>query len=167
MAYRPSLGVHLPSSVVLEALVATGKPMSTNEILGYLGTYEHTTRNLRDVANRCGYLVTNGHATRVGHGEYQATNKEATVTVVTQPEAVEEDRTDRTCEECGYLAASAHGLKAHTSRSHKKTASGINADEAFEITGRALEILFPNGVPMARLIEVAEMQKMMLKWVSR
>lgn len=70
------------------------------------------------------------------------------------------------CDECNHEAPSEQGLKAHKTRSHKKTAP-VTADEAFDRIGAATEALFPAGIPASRVIEIAELQKAMLKVVTR
>jgi hypothetical protein len=128
-------------------------------------------RNLKSISNACGYLVKNGEAERVGPGTYQAKGKAMTVTdigpidirpTLIQPEAPVERPM---CDQCGYVAKSEMGLRAHVTRSHGRLA--LDADEAFERTGKALEVLFPNGIPAARIIELADLQKAMLRAVSK
>lgn len=67
---------------------------------------------------------------------------------------------------CGMTFATEQELKAHVTRTHKKT-TGITADQAFERIGAATEALFPDGIPASRVIEIAELQKAMLKVVTR
>lgn len=71
--------------------------------------------------------------------------------------------TPYTCDECGHQSPSQQGLRAHKTRTHSKT----SPDELFELVGRATEALFPNGVPASRIIEIAALQREMLKTVTR
>lgn len=68
-----------------------------------------------------------------------------------------------TCPDCGAQCATERGLKAHQTRTHPT----VDANEIFERMGRATEVLFPQGIPASRVIEVAEMQKVILKVITR
>lgn len=77
---------------------------------------------------------------------------------------------------CGASYPTQQGVSMHKNRSHgivsttrnaaRKRESRMGADEAFELTGAALDVLFPNGIPASRIIEIAELQKHMLKVVA-
>lgn len=68
-------------------------------------------------------------------------------------------------EGCGKSFPTKQGLSMHVARSHKK--DEVDADEAFERIGAATEALFPDGIPATRIIELADLQKQMLKVVTR
>ena len=72
------------------------------------------------------------------------------------------------CPEDGCLAKAQtrQGIKMHWTRSHKQK-QGVDPNELFELTGKALDVLFPNGIPASRVIEIADLQKVMLKVLSR
>lgn len=165
---KPPTGV--TNMAVLEALQRAGEPVGVKDIGRRIGSDMKIERNLKAVSNACGYLLRNGLAHRVDQGIYQAgpgpqRGSEMTMTdiplngVMNPPTAASEPE-QMHCDICGKPVASEMGKKAHMTRSHPK---GLSADEAFERTGQALEILFPNGIPMSRLIELADLQKQMLR----
>lgn len=71
------------------------------------------------------------------------------------------------CADCDQTFATEQGMKMHWTRTHKVKASSVGANDAFERVGRATEALFPEGIPAARVIEIADLQKAMLKVVTR
>lgn len=66
---------------------------------------------------------------------------------------------------CGLNFATEQGARTHWSRSHKVVTD--NPGELFDRTRAALEALFPEGPSWDRMVEYADMQKQMLKWISR
>lgn len=131
----------IASDNVLSIIRDFGGPITVPEIGALLGVDMTHDQTRRDVANRAGYLVTTGKVTRVGPGTYRAANGVQTaVTAAPTP---------------------APAPKA------SKAAKAAQADELFERVGKATEALFPRGIPMTRIIEVAELQKAMLKVVAR
>lgn len=171
----------LSSSDMYQCLVDNNyQPMPLKEIAARLGIDITNRQNQKGVSNRCMYLVTAGWAERVDHGVYRALKTRATpaqkgtnMTTLDMPTsapqppnpiptAVEAD--GPVCNECGYVAKSAMGLKAHITRQHT---AKLSADEAFERIGKACEILFPDGIDMSRIIEIAELQKQILRVITR
>ena len=78
----------------------------------------------------------------------------------------------QTCTEpgCDLQFQTIQGVNMHITRMHtprKLPGTLLTADEAFERVGAATEALLPDGVPTSRIIEVAEWQKVMLKWVTK
>jgi hypothetical protein len=77
--------------------------------------------------------------------------------------------------DCGKTFATAHGVTMHKNRAHYEGPPRARAarksdhtpDELFEMVGAATEALFPGGIPTSRIIEIAELQKAMLKVVAR
>jgi len=164
---------------VRRVLAAQTYPITCKEIGHILGIDITAERNLKSISNACGYLVKNGEAERVGPGTYQAKGKAMTVTDIGPPPTAAPTPNSITpiglvapppderpmCDQCGYVAKSEMGLRAHITRSHGRLA--LDADEAFERTGKALDLLFPNGIPASRVIEIADLQKHMLRVVSK
>lgn len=159
----------LSTQDVYDVLFDSGQPMTVKEIGLALHRDITMERTLKDLSNRCGYLVMTGHAIWVDKGTYQLKgSQEMTNTDTRFPGIVPADvpRADAPvveqmfCDECGKPVASEMGLKSHKTRSHPKA---LTADEAFERSGQALEVLFPNGIPMSRIIELADLQKAMLR----
>lgn len=78
---------------------------------------------------------------------------------------------------CDRAFLTPHGVVMHKNRAHPETLTAkprrkervldYNPDEVFELVGRATEALFPAGIPTSRIIEIAELQKAMLKVVTR
>lgn len=77
---------------------------------------------------------------------------------------------------CGRTFPTAHGVTMHKNRAHNdnygakakaKRPATYDADDLFERVGAATEALFPGGIPTSRIIEIAELQKAMLKVVAR
>lgn len=150
----------LPSPMVLDALRVNGHPMTIDMILDAL-SIPRTMESARDCSNRCGYLVSAGQVTRLSEGIYQFNTTERkpmtdTSVSITIPSTF-------VCDECGHVAPSQMGLRAHITRTHKTT----DADQLFALVGAATEALFPTGVPVSRIIEIAELQKAMLRVVAR
>lgn len=79
------------SNDVFGVLVNNDKPMNISEIATAMGI-EHTSRNLRDVTNRGGYLVSRGLATRVMNGTYRATQQGHAVAARIQHDVTQNDR---------------------------------------------------------------------------
>lgn len=131
----------IASDNVLSVIRDFGAPITVAEIGALLGLDMTDEQTRRDVANRAGYLVTSGKANRVGPGMYQAANGVQTAVTAT-PAPAPAPKTS-------------------------KAAKAAQADELFERVGKATEALFPKGIPMTRIIEVAELQKAMLKVVAR
>ncbi len=129
----------IASDNVLSIIRDFGGPITVAEIGALLGVDMTDEQIRRDVANRAGYLVTSGKANRVGPGTYQAANGVQTAVTATPAPAPKTS----------------------------KAAKAAQADELFERVGKATEALFPKGIPMTRIIEVAELQKAMLKVVAR
>ena len=67
------------------------------------------------------------------------------------------------CAECDRWFPTSRGLRMHFTRSHQKA----DPDETFELIGNATEALFPDGIPTSRIIEIADLQKAMLKVLTR
>lgn len=86
------------------------------------------------------------------------------VTEIQNGDVAQAANPDVTCKVCGFEARSPMGLTAHNTRNHKPKST---PDQLFERVGLACEMLFPEGIPMARIIEIAELQKAMLKVLSR
>ena len=156
---------------VYDLLIGHGTPMTCKEIGHLLNVDVTIEEHLKDISNRCGYLLQKGLVERVTQGTYRAletgyTPQEGTSMTMTEtrPE-LPPDETEYRCGLCNKPAKSQMGLKAHMTRSHP--GFGLSADEAFERTGQALEVLFPNGIPMSRLIELAGLQKEMLKVLTK
>lgn len=129
----------IASDNVLSIIRDFGGPITVAEIGALLGVDMTDEQIRRDVANRAGYLVTSGKTNRVGPGTYQAANGVQTAVTATPAPAPKTS----------------------------KAAKAAQADELFERVGKATEALFPKGIPMTRIIEVAELQKAMLKVVAR
>lgn len=177
--YNGKAWTGVSNRAVLQALEQTGQPTTVKEIGRMISSDMTVERNLKAVSNSCGYLVKNNLAHRVGAGTYQAgpgpqEGKAMTMTEFPgiipedppfngRPTAAPPEVEQLHCEICGKPVASEMGRKNHMTRSHPK---GLNADEAFERTGQALEVLFPGGIPMSRLIEIAELQKAMLRAIK-
>ena len=163
-----------------------GAEVTVKEILGML-VKDWNQEDLKDVSNRCVYLSQKGLAERTGKGTYRAiengqvvqkgkamttdTPTSAFASATAAPPTAEPASTPATpgefdCPHCGFEARSEMGLKAHVTRSHAKN-KPLTADQAFERIGMACEMLFPDGLPMARVIEIAELQKAMLKVMTR
>lgn len=75
---------------------------------------------------------------------------------------------------CDRTFPTAHGVTMHKNRTHnagqarpRKREVAYDADALFERVGAATEALFPAGIPTSRIIEIAELQKAMLKVVAR
>jgi hypothetical protein len=155
-----------------------GAPVTCKEIGIALGIDTTVERNLKSISNACGYNATKGLAHRVSPGTYQAgpapqKGKAMTMTDIpghsgfnpltaVPPTAAPAlvDANEFKCDECGSQCKSQMGLRAHKTRAHSDK---LTPDEMFERTGRALEVLFPDGIPFSRIIELAELQKAMLK----
>jgi hypothetical protein len=71
------------------------------------------------------------------------------------------------CSECGRSFATQQGMRMHVARSHRKATAAVAVHDAFERVGAATEALFPEGIPAARIIEIADLQKAMLKVLTR
>lgn len=132
---------------------------TARQVAAALGV-EYTPRAVLDLSNRLGYLVSRGFAERIALGTYRAIHPQKGKPMTDTSGA---ETSENMCQECGYQAKSQMGLKAHQTRSH----ATISADEAFERTGKALEMLFPNGIPMSRIIELADLQKAMLRAITK
>jgi hypothetical protein len=70
-----------------------------------------------------------------------------------------------TVEGCVREFDTQQGLSMHTTRSHKTPQA--KANDMFELVGQATEVLFPAGIPMSRLIEIADWQKVTLRMLAR
>jgi hypothetical protein len=73
-------------------------------------------------------------------------------------------------EGCDRTFESAQGLSMHKSRSHgapsqrsTRARSAGDADEMFDRCGAAIDVLFPEGIPASRIIELADLMKLMLR----
>jgi hypothetical protein len=167
----------LTTQAVLEVLMREPiRPWTVKQICTELGL-THEEKDLKDVSNRCGYIRSDGGAKRIAQGTYVLNEKgnpmsdqyvdtgAATVPEPTAPEQPAPGVNPMQCPECAFVARSDMGLKAHKTRSH--STGKISADEMFERIGTACEALFPEGIPMSRIMEVAELQKQMLKTVTR
>lgn len=156
---------HLTQGDVEAVLREAGGPITVKQI-GAVLELDMIPRRIQDISNRCSYAVEKSLATRVDKGTYlwisDNTDKEKSMETFTAEAATTNGEVEVICKQCGYVAKSDMGLKMHASRSHKKPPT---ADEAFELTGKALDVLFPDGFPASRLIELAELQKHMLKVV--
>lgn len=76
----------------------------------------------------------------------------------------DEDKKAYVCTGCSAQAGTEQGARSHQTRKHP---SGPTADEMFALVGKATEALFPNGIPAARVIEIAELQRAMMKVLAR
>lgn len=161
------------NQAVLDALKFSNLPTSVKDLGRFIGVDMTVERNLKAISNACGYLLRNNLAHRVDKGIYQAGPGPQEGKAMTMTEMHPSGNTARAlldtapeelhCEVCGKPVASEMGRKAHMTRSHPK---GLTADEAFERTGQALDVLFPQGIPTSRLIELAELQKQMLRAIK-
>lgn len=70
------------------------------------------------------------------------------------------------CDICDRTFETEQGMKMHKGRSHKGELPH-DADTLFSVVGAATAVLFPNGVPYERVIEVAEWQKATLRLMAR
>lgn len=144
-------------------------PVTVKQMISILGV-EETSNAIRDVANRFSYLKQQGKVARVASGTYIATDHvnglspewKEKMEAIQKEEPTAAD--DLICQQCGFQAASRMGFLAHNTRSHK---SKQTPDQLFERVGAACEVLFPDGIPMSRVIEVGELQKAILKVLSR
>lgn len=175
--WRTGIRVQQVHELLVEAFP---EPLTCKEIGVTLGIDITVEENLKDISNRCGYLRDKGLAERLGQGTYRAINKEGTAMTtldsvvqdnglaspsVLEAPGVTIDPSDKLqCQTCGFIARSDMGLKNHVTRQHRR---GITPDQAFERVGLACEMLFPDGIPMSRIIEIAELQKQMLKVISK
>lgn len=150
---------------VLEQLQNHPDGVTVKEIGRVIGLDMTVERNIKNVSNRCGYLVQSGEAIRIAPGTYQYQERKPMETMTTENgEVAQASDPALTCKTCGFAAKSPMGLSAHNTRAHKPKAT---PDEMFERVGAACEVLFPDGIPYARVIEVAELQKAILKVLSR
>lgn len=151
----------------------TSVEWTCKELLDYFGL-PHTEENIKDMSNRAGYLVSRGHAQRVRQGTYQAVIKKGTSMTDTDTAQAANGLAPQypsetvggglQCPHCDFVGRSPMGIKSHITRNHRP---GLTADQAFERIGAACEVLFPDGIPMSRIIEIAELQKRMLSVVTR
>ena len=65
---------------------------------------------------------------------------------------------------CDRVLPTIQGIKTHMARSHIKPA---DSDALFARVGAATRALFPDGLDFDRIIEVAALQREMLKVISR
>lgn len=173
----PHTGVKI--NLVSKVLESEDRPFTCKEIGTFYGWDTGQERVLKAISNACSYLRAQGVAIRTAGGTYQQRGNrppERRRTPVTindlgalptnngthaTASTVSEERFE--CPECGGSYKSQMGLRAHITRAHGKP---MSPDEMFERTGRALEILFPDGIPASRVIEIADLQKAMLRAIK-
>lgn len=157
----------LSTSTVREILAREPiRPWRVKEICDELGL-SHEEKNLKDVSNRCGYIVTEGSAQRIAQGTYVLIEKGTamTVTEIESSNGLAPPQAEFQCPECGAQLKSQMGLRTHITKSHKP---GLNADEAFDRVSAATRILFPDPEDVySRLEEIASLRKDMLKAITR
>lgn len=73
---------------------------------------------------------------------------------------------ESTCDTCARVFDTKHGLNMHLARAHRPPPS-LNTNDKFDRLGKATEALFPDGIPAARIIEIAEWQRATLKLLDR
>lgn len=150
---------------VLEQLQNHPDGVTVKEIGRVIGLDMTVERNIKNVSNRCGYLVQSGEAIRIAPGTYQYQERTTMETMTTENgEVAQATNPDWTCKTCGFQAKSHMGLATHITKNHKPKQT---PDEMFERVGAACEVLFPDGIPMSRIIEIGELQKAILKVLSR
>lgn len=66
--------------------------------------------------------------------------------------------------ECGQKYSTQNRLNSHKKKAHGAPDS---TDEIFAKVGNATRALFPEGIPAERVIEIAEVQRSMLKVLAR
>lgn len=84
----PVKGVRLGSKDVLEVLTDHDGPMTVKTVGLKLGLDMDDDHNIRDVANRCGYLVAKGLAERVMQGTYRVSNEGKTIDARVQHDGI-------------------------------------------------------------------------------
>lgn len=151
---------------VLQLLQANPDGVTVKHIGTALGLDMTDQTNIKNISNRCGYLLQKGRVARIAPGTYQ--ERKPMETIITQNGDVTASDA-LICPECGFEAKSQMGLRAHHTRAHHTRAhkKGPSPDEMFERIGLACEVLWPDGIPMSRVIEIAELQKAILKVLSR
>lgn len=80
---------------------------------------------------------------------------------------METDNGDNFVCECGTKCTSERGLAVHRKRMHGDGPNEKDGEEIFAKIGNATRALFPAGIPAERVIEIAEVQKTMLRVLTR